>query len=161
MVHELRHLTGKEQTIDYVGLEKEINQLYEACSKARIKLCLPDEFLADTYIDSHVDYEPVELNSADHINLSGSESPSERQEMIYSLSRQKKAYKNTFSRWSSEEESDLQSLKSQSVSVDDIARKLNRTKSAITSRLRKLRQMTLNNKVQKIAHETKMDGTGG
>ena len=138
MVQELQDQIINRQSVNYVGLEKEINQLYEACSKARVKLCLPDEFLPDITTESKIEYEPVELGVVDHFNLTGAESALDRQEIIYSLDRQKRAHQNTFSRWSNEDEHSLKELQSQSASVDDMAKQLNRTKSAVTMRLRKI-----------------------
>ena len=135
---QINAATSGRQHIDYASLEKSINQLYEASTRARVKLHLPEEYSPDMPNEANVEYERVEINSTDHINLSGKESSAEKREKVYTLSQKKKVHKNLFSRWTSEEEANLKSLQNQATSVDDISKQLKRTKSSVTSRLRKL-----------------------
>ena len=61
----------------------------------------------------------------------------DRRELIYNLDRSKRKHKNTFTKWTAEQDQYLVNMHKNN-SISDIANELKRTKSAISSRLRKL-----------------------
>jgi len=130
-------LTTSGQQIDYPRIEEEINLLYHSCTKARVNLVTPED-LKDGNTRESLSYEEVILPETDQIDLSDKELPNERTEEIYTLNRMRNGKKNTFSKWTKEQDEDLLGMFKNETSVEDIAKKLQRSKSAISFRIKKL-----------------------
>jgi superfamily I DNA/RNA helicase len=110
-------------------LNEEINLLYVAVTRARVRLYIPETLLPKgfeiTSENIQVLNEPVEELSTD-------------QTKSYSVEEKRKTHKKAYAPWNAEADHELQVLAHEGFTVDQIAAHFGRTKGAIQSRLKKL-----------------------
>ncbi|MEL6557836.1 MAG: hypothetical protein AAFQ94_06595 [Bacteroidota bacterium] len=126
--------THSNQTPDFFHLENEINMLYQSASRAIHKLDFETDSSESEVKPARKDDSAVKSRQIDQI------SKETNNELAYSLNRSKKHHKNIFNKWTTEQDQYLVNMHQKEKSIADIAHKLKRTKSAVTSRLRKLRE---------------------
>lgn len=122
------------KAVDFFHLENEINVLYQSASRAISKLSFETESSKPEVKPSLESVKKAESKQDKELSENVSS------ELLYSLNRSKRHYKNIFDKWTTEQDQFLVNMHQKENSIADIAHKLKRTKSAVTSRLRKLRK---------------------
>lgn len=126
------------QNIDFFVLEKEINLLYMASTCARKKVGIVSG-ISEESIDHSGTGKTKSVNK-NQIIIENEMSETDRREMIYNLDQSKKVHKNTFTKWTKQQDQDLVNMHDKQKNMDEIAKILSRTKAAVSSRLKKLKE---------------------
>lgn len=126
--------------VNWLGLEEEVNILYVAATRSRSDLNIPSELIPDSFrgqssriksMDSQIeeeirfDKEPVDLTSA---------------LKAYTVEEVRKSHTSAYAKWTPELDRELLEKADKGLSTSDMATHFGRTRGAIRSRLKKLRE---------------------
>ena len=130
---DILEATNSSCSVDFFQLEHEINLLYHTASRAMSKL----DFEADSS-RTNVSSNDNSLVNKKKIKTRDEKTDRNSSDFVFNLERSKNHHKNIFNKWTAEQDQFLVNMHQKDKSISDIASTLKRTKSAVTSRLRKL-----------------------
>ena len=143
----------KEEPLNIVKLNEEINLLYVAVTRTKNQLYIPDTLVPKDFpvvpyihVENEKDYDNTvgtylqPNNSSSSKQISGSKkwtgvTPKEK---AYSISEKREFHKDAYQPWTPELDKELKEMADDGVSISKMAEHFRRTKGAIHSRLKKL-----------------------
>ncbi len=117
----------KPEEINFTKLNEEINLLYVAVTRAKSKLYIPESLMPLNFPESSQIHVIKDIPKED-----------KKAEKTYSVDLIREKHKGAYQPWTPDLDQELSEMFSEGISGSDLARHFGRTKSAISSRLKKL-----------------------
>jgi hypothetical protein len=128
-----KFMEGKNETLTAAKANEEINLLYVAVTRARMRLYIPETIV------------PKDFPSSDNIHIiktmaAEAEPPGKasNKEKTTSLAEKRKEYKRAYASWDAEADHELRVLVREGMSSEKMAAHFGRTRGAIESRIKRL-----------------------